>query len=553
MLRFLSIQNYAILRELELTFPEGFITLTGETGAGKSILLGALSLILGERADIGVLLDKHSKCIVEGSFDGYPESLKAIFEENDIDAGPELLLRREINPAGKSRAFINDTPVNLQLLREVGILLIDIHSQHENLELNTNHFQLSVIDAFAGLNGQLKEYSAEYRNLLQIQKEYRRLKDNELKNKSELDFNSFLHSELQEARLREEEQEALEEELQALTHAEEIKSGLFQVWQKLDNDEVNVAASLKDVLAVLTRLRSFHKPSESLYQRIEASLIEIRDIASEVERLGESLEHDPGRLEKVQERLNLIYNLQQKHRVSDMKGLIQVREEIELRLKDLAETDFRIAELEKKQSVQEKQVSDLALALSKQRERVIPEIQKKIREMLIQLGIPSARFEIDRKKKETPGESGIDTIRFLFTANSKTELQDISKIASGGELSRLMLSIKSLISGSLGLPTIIFDEIDTGVSGEIAHRVGKIMKDMAADRQVISITHLPQVASRGENQFKVYKTESPQGTTTRVTLLNNQERLEEIARMLSGEQTTEAAIANAKELLKESN
>lgn len=551
MLRNLYIQNYAIIRELEISFEPGFSTLTGETGAGKSILLGAFSLILGQRADTSVLLNKDLKSVVEGRFDHQPGELLSLLSENDIDIQEDLILRREISPNGKSRSFINDTPVNLNLMRDVGILLVDIHSQHENLSLNNQVYQLSVVDAFAGQTSVASEYRKEFSGYQQLRRELAELKENESRNRQEQEFLEFQVKELTEARLREGEQEELEEELRALSHIGEIKSGLNQVYENLGNAEVNALLLLRDSLQVLSKLAAYHRPSIELQKRLEVVYIELKDLAPETGTLAENLHIDPERLSIIEERLNLLLRLLQKHRAGAIGELIALRESMESKLKALADSDFRIGELEQK--IQEKFniLKAKANALSTARNKAIPNIEKEVINLLVQLGIPSARFNIENTVSEIPGEYGIDQIRFLFTANKKTEVQEISRIASGGEISRLMLSIKSVISGSLGLPTIIFDEIDTGVSGEIAHRVGKIMKDMSHHRQVITITHLPQVASRGDRQFRVYKTENDSGSSTGITLLDHEDRLTEIARMLSGEQTTAAALANARELLKE--
>jgi len=549
MIRSLSVSNYALIQKLEIDFSQGLTTITGETGAGKSILMGALSLILGNRADTSALKDKDQKCLVEGVFVSHSQGLKKILAENNIDEEDQIILRREISPNGKSRSFINDTPVSLQFLKDIGSLLVDIHSQHENLNLNSNLYQLEVVDIYADNIQLLTRYQEEFNKYIAIEKELTELKDNSLKLKNELDFLSFQFNELDQAKLKEDEQDALEAELKILTHAEEIKSGLYTVWQAITGEEVNSTGLLKNAEQVLVRLEKFHAPSASLRQRLEALLIEIKDIALETETLSEKIDIDSGRLEFVQDRLNLLYSLQQKHRVKNTTELIWKREDLAQKINILNSTEFRIGDLEKEKAELYKKIIELASTISADREKVIPAIQKKVVFMLVQLGIPHARFEIKNSHSPIPGLNGIDNIRFLFTANRKTELQDISRVASGGELSRLMLSIKSLISGKRELPTIIFDEIDSGVSGEIAFRVGKIMKEMAGDRQVFTITHLPQVASKGDHHFLVFKNEKASGTSTEIKLLNKEERLAEIAKMLSGEQTTEAAIANARELL----
>ena len=549
MLRSLQISNYALIDKLEIEFYKRLTTITGETGAGKSILLGALSLVLGARADTQVLKNKENKCVVEGSFDHIDSLLSGIFIENDIEKEEVLILRREINPNGKSRAFVNDTPVNLSVLKDIGLKLVDIHSQHENLELNNNIYQLMVVDAFAGISLQIQEYQGQYFSMKHTMREIADLKVRSEKAKSELDFFIFQFKELDNARLNPDEQEEMEDELKALKHAEEIKTGLFKAWLTISGDENNVLTLLKSAESELMKIKAFHRASEELQARIESIIIELKDLAVETENLSEKTALDPDRLERVEGRLNLLYSLQQKHRVKTVGELIELRNELGARIDHLSSLEFQMEELEREHAAKRELVITGAKLISNLREKCIPEISKRIVEVLVQLGIPNAQFRIVNEKSFEPGENGFDNIRFLFTANRKTELQDITRIASGGELSRLMLGIKYIISGSLGLPTIIFDEIDTGVSGEIAFKVGGIMKEMSNDRQVFAISHLPQVAAKGDQHYMVYKDESDTGTNTRIRILDISERIVEIAKMLSGEQTTGAAIENARELL----
>jgi DNA repair protein RecN (Recombination protein N) len=549
MIRSLSVSNYAIIELLEIHFSGGLTTITGETGAGKSILLGALGLILGNRGDASVLKNKDIKCVVEGIFRVSNKKLTFFLETNEIDIDENIIIRREISPNGKSRAFINDTPVSLQIMKEAGDFLIDIHSQHENLDLNHNLYQLGVLDAYIGSVGKLDVYQQEYLKYKSIFKELEALKSESAKTRAELEFLQFQFAELEQAKIREGEMPELETQLEMLSHAEEIKTGLYSVYQAISGDDTNVINLLKETENTLIRLGKFYPAAAALRERINSIVIELRDISSEIERLADKTEVDPSSLEKVQERLNLLYSLLQKHRLNTPDELIQLREEMDDRILTLSSSEFRIHELESELKTQSSIVKELAGKLSSHRNKSIPSMQETIVELLVQLGIPNAQFRIHNQLLEEPGLYGIDSVKFLFTANRKTELQDIAKIASGGELSRLMLSIKSVISGSLGLPTIIFDEIDTGVSGEIAYRVGKIMKEMSGDRQVFAITHLPQVAAKGDQHFLVYKDEKESGTITEIKQLDKNDRLVEIARMLSGEQTTEAAMANAKELL----
>ena len=549
MIRSLSVSNYAIIEALEIQFSGGLTTITGETGAGKSILLGALGLILGNRGDASVLKNKEQKCVVEGIFRVQNKKLTGFLEENEIDPDDNIILRREISPNGKSRAFINDTPVSLQLMKETGDFLIDIHSQHENLDLNHNLYQLGIVDVYSATAGMLEMYQSQYRSFTALIKELDILKSESGKSKAELDFITFQFSELDQARLKKGEAAELEQLLETLSHAEEIKTGLYSVYQSVSGEETNVLSMLRESESVLARLEKFYPDAALLRQRINSSAIELKDLCSELERIADKTEVDPAALEKVQERLNLLYSLMQKHRVNTVEELIELRNEMDNRILALSSAEFRIGDLEKELKSRELIIRDLCEKLSAHRNKALPAMEKTIIEMLIQLGIPNAQFKIQNQVLPDPGLYGTDSVKFLFTANRKTELQDIAKIASGGELSRLMLSIKSIISGSLGLPTIIFDEIDTGVSGEIAYRVGKIMKEMSAGRQVFAITHLPQVAAKGDQHLLVYKEDRASGTVTGIRSLDKDSRLVEIARMLSGEQTTEAALANARELL----
>ncbi len=549
MLQSLLITNYAIINKLEIDFQAGLTTITGETGAGKSILLGALSLILGQRADISVLMDPNNKCIVEGIFDNHEHLTHKILQENEIDKDAQLFLRREISPNGKSRAFVNDTPVNLSVLKELGALLIDIHSQHENLNLNNKVYQLSVVDAFAGLISELKDYRFIWDAFVNNRSELQRLKELSHRNKSELEFTEFQFKELEEAKLIPGEEKELEEELLALSHAEEIKSCLFDIFQTLSGNEINIQSLLKEVEINFGRIHEYFPAGASLRERIQSTLIELKDIGDEVEERGEKVELDPRRLEYVKDRLDLIFRLEQKHKLGSVSELLDLKKAFDEKIFQLSTFDLRISELEKITKEQLKSVIDKAEKISKKREERFSEIQKKLTELLNQLGIPNARFIIENAKSAQPAGQGFDNISFLFNANKKSDLQEISKIASGGEISRLMLSIKYIISHSTGLPTIIFDEIDSGVSGEIAHRVARIMKEMSADHQVLAITHLPQVASAGDSHLLVYKYDFDGGSSTALRSLGPEERLSEIAKMLSGKQTTEAAKANAREML----
>ncbi len=549
MLGSLYIRNYAIIRELEINFNEGLSTITGETGAGKSILLGALSLILGQRADMSVLLDKKSKCIIEGEFNNVPTYVKEVLTKNELDVADPLIIRREISAAGKSRAFVNDTPVNLPLLKEIGELLVDIHSQHENLNLGNNIYQLQVLDAFSQNEDLLGKYREQFSVYSQLKTNYRQLLANKAENQKELDYLSFQFEELEKAKLHGGEMKELEKELEVLQHSEDIKSALLSAAFLLNDEENGVNKRLKQIESDLQKSSSYHKLSSELKERITSSLIELRDIAQEAEQAGETIEHDPSRQEYVEERLGLIYRLLQKHQVETDVELVDIYKELDEKINDLASYEFKLGEVKEKLDISRKDLEQTGKKLSDERLRNISPLQEKIKNLLKQLGIPNADFKILALNSEDPGEYGYDNISFLFSANRKSEPKDISKIASGGELSRLMLSIKYIISNSLGLPTIIFDEIDTGVSGEIAHKVSLMMKEISEDRQVFTITHLPQVAARGSHHFLVFKTDDNAHTETRLKLLSSEERLQEIAKMLSGEQTTKAAMENARDLL----
>ncbi len=551
MLKSLLIRNYAIIRELDISFQSGLTTMTGETGAGKSILLGALSLILGERADTSVLQNKSNKCIVEASFDNLGAQITNFLLENDLDSESELLIRREINVNGKSRAFVNDSPVNLQILKDLGLFLVDIHSQHENLNIANHQYQVDVIDAYGGTQSQANKFHEAYRKYLVSRKEYNSLIENRNKSLAELDFIKFQFEELEEAKLVEGEMEILESDIETLQHAEDIKAGLYKVWQLLNGDTQTAAGSVKEAEQELRKTSSYHKLSEELISRLESSYIEIKDIATEAEKMAEKIENNPKKLEITEERLNLLNKLAQKHHVKNSDELIELKNDFSDKIEKLDSMEFKLEALESDLKKTEKSLYEKAHLLSNKRMINAKDFQNKIVDHLLQLGIMNAGFSIANERKEIMNENGIDEIRFHFSANKNSPMQEIAKIASGGELSRLMLSIKSVISGSLGLPTIIFDEIDTGVSGEIAHRIASIMKKMSEDRQVLSITHLPQVAASGDQHYYVYKEDIDEYTEAKVKALSTDDRLVEIAKMLSGKKTTAAAMENAKELLKQ--
>jgi DNA repair protein RecN (Recombination protein N) len=545
----LYVQNYALIKELDIELENGLTIITGETGAGKSILLGALSLILGTRADSSVLLDKNEKCIVEGTFRIEEYDLNEFFISNELDYETVITLRREINPAGKSRAFINDTPVTVNLLKELGDRLIDIHSQHQTLMLNDNSFQLSLIDSFSDIK-QKSVYSETFLNWRKIKKEYSAIKEKADKNRADLEYYQFQYKQLEEASLKQGEQVELETEQEMLGHAEEIKLALSTSSNLFYAEGISILSMLREIKSNLARIRTFLPESESILSRLESGLIEFDDLAAEIEKLAVSIEADPHRLATVNNRLDDIYSLIQKHHVNDLNELIIKKEEIKDLINSIVTSDERLSELE---NLLEKEVSSLKLIseeISEKRKSVLPEIESKVTGLLRQLGIPNAKFKISLThiKEFTP--TGIDQADFLFSANKQIEPENLAKIASGGELSRVMLSLKSLLTKNNNLPTIIFDEIDSGVSGEVADKVGQILSGMGQYMQVINITHLPQVASRGTRHYHVYKDDTDNSTFTRVKLLSPEERILEVARLLSGSEVTETAMKNARELLK---
>jgi len=549
MLQNLHIQNYALIDQLDIEFSSGLNIITGETGAGKSILLGALSLMLGQRADSSVLKDSSRSCIVEGLFNIAGYNLSEFFTENDIDYYDNTIIRRQINESGKSRAFINETPVNLNVLKDLGALLIDIHSQHENLLLGNGQFQLNVLDSFASLHADLSRYQEQYKLYQAAKLDLEKLLLESANSRKDFDYFQFLLNELTEAKLKPDELHDLEVLQQQLTHASEIKQSLQTVSDLLSDDTSSAISSLKEAEQSLKRISSFFPYSTELEKRIESCRIELKDISNEVVNHNDRVEVDPLYLEGITSRLDMLYNLLQKHKRNSVDELIFLRDEIESKVDLISNLDYNLEKKQKHLAETESQLSTMAKKLSEKRRGAVPLIEGNIIDLLVQLGIIHAAFKVDFQKTESYQINGTDKISFLFSANKKIPLQELSKVASGGELSRLMLSLKSLMVKSTGLPTIIFDEIDTGVSGEIADKVGNIIHDMACGMQVINITHLPQIASKGKTHLLVYKDNLSIHSTTKIKLLNSNERVVEIAKMLSGEKLTEAALTNAKELL----
>ena len=549
MLQSLKIKNYALIDEIHIDFSPGFITITGETGAGKSILIGALSLILGNRADTSVLKDETQKCIVEASFDISKYDLKTIFDANDIDYDNETIIRREISNKGKSRAFINDTPVNIRVLKELGDNLVDIHSQHQNLILKDNRFQLDILDSYAAHEHLVTDYKNHFYEYRKLKKQFEELKENAEKNKSDLDYYQFQYDQLEKMNLKEGEQEELENELETLNHTEEIKYNLSSAHHLLSNEENSIIVQLREAADSVKKIVEFYPKVKDVGERMESTYIELQDLANEVDVMNENMEHDPERAEFIRQRLDDLYALEHKHNVGSDKELIDIKADIEKKIGEINSYDFKLEDLEKSLEEKKDVLKELADQISDNRKASIPGIESHITDMLKDLGIPNATFRIEQRMMDDFSEYGQDEVRFLFSANKNVDVEEISRVASGGELSRLMLSLKSLLVKTKALPTIIFDEIDSGTSGDIADKMGSIMQNMAATTQVINITHLPQIASKGNYHFLVYKEDDHERTYTDIKQLDQEERVEEIAKMLSGEQLTETALQNAREFL----
>lgn len=551
MLRSLYIQNYALIEKLDISFEQGFSVITGETGAGKSIILGAIGLLLGQRADVKSIRTGATKCIIEARFDISNYHMQPFFEENELDYEDECILRRELYASGKSRAFINDTPAQLAQMKELGEQLIDIHSQHQNLLLNKEGFQLNVLDLLAHDEPALSAYQAAYKQWKQAQNDLDRLLERAARNKADEDYIRFQWEQLEEAHLTKGEQEELEQEAETLSHAEDIKASLYRTDQLFNNEEGGLLSNLKECCNVMAELQAVYPAAEEWANRLESSYIELKDIADEVSDREEQVEFNPTRLDEVNERLNLIYSLQQKHRMDTVDELMALRDDYATRLASISSSDEEIETLKKRCGELQSEVRRQAAGLTEARREAAREVERQMAARLVPLGMPNVRFVVDMGERKEPGLHGMDTVTFLFSANKNGTLQNISSVASGGEIARVMLSVKAMIAGAVKLPTIVFDEIDTGVSGEIADRMADIMQEMANnDRQVISITHLPQIASRGRAHYKVYKKDNETETNSHIRRLTDEERVEEIAHMLSGATLTEAALNNARALLK---
>lgn len=552
MLQSLKIRNYALIEHLDIDFHNGFSVITGETGAGKSILLGAIGLLLGQRADLRMIKSGQQRCCIEALFDLSAYDFSTFFSDHNLDFdGSECIIRRELTSAGKSRAFINDTPVTLTELKEIGELLIDIHSQHQNMFLNKEDFQLRVLDSLALDNKELASYKNLYKTYVQSQEHYRKTKEQAENDLKEQEFLSFQLQQLREAKLIDTEEQDLEQELSTLEHAEDIKNTLYRGIDIFENENTGIIGNLKELQKSLETIAPVYAPAEELRSRLESCYIELKDIDAELSDKVEYVEFNPQRLTFVNERLSLIHELEQKFHVNSVVALIELEKELTQRLSDIENHENRLHELETNIQEMERQLDEIASQISAMRARAARELENGMHEKLLPLGMPNARFEVSMQSSLPFMSNGKDKVAFLFSANKNIPLQPVSQIASGGEISRLMLTLKVMISNVVNLPTIIFDEIDTGVSGHIAECMAHMMKSMSlyGTCQVISITHLPQIAARGDYHYRVYKTEEEETTTSHIIRLNQSERVEELARMLSGSTLTQAAIDNAKTLL----
>jgi len=551
MLKRLYIKNFTLIDELDIKFYRGFSVITGETGAGKSIILGAIGLLLGQRADSKTIKQGAPKCVIEAQFDLSRYKLESFFNDNDIEyEEQDCIIRRELTTSGKSRAFINDTPVQLSMLKELGERLVDVHSQHQNLLLNQQDFQLSTVDILADDKQTLANYQRSYELYVQTQHELNSLKEDIELNRRNIDFLKYQYDELTIANLIDGEQEELEQQSDAMTHSEDIKSAMYIVDNALSAENTGVVESLRNALSALRSIEKVLPQAAEFSQRIDNSYIELKDLAQDISTQMERIDFDPSELENINRRLDKIYDLEKKYHFETVGELLQKKNELEHQLNAIENSDEALAELQERLNLLKEDAQRTADQLTNQRIKAAKQIEQEMQTRLTSLGMPNVRFNISITQNAL-GKNGQDKVAFLFSANTSTPLQPISQVASGGEIARVMLSLKAMISGAVKLPTIIFDEIDTGVSGKIAEKMAEIMQEMGQhERQVISITHLPQIAALGDFHYKVEKEETSQGTTSRMKELNSEERVKEIAQMLSGSDVSEAAIENAKQLLK---
>lgn len=554
MLKNISIRNYALIERVEVDFTSGFSVITGETGHGKSVFLGAVSMLLGQRSDVKAIRDGADKCIIEGCFDISGFGLEPFFEENEMDYDDECIVRRELSANGRSRAFVNDSPIGVAQLKELGTKLIDIHSQHQNLLIADKNYQLSVLDILAGNKALLESYSAEYNAYGSLSREIENMRAELEKSRRDEEWLRFQLNELESASLKEGELEELEQEVQELSHSEDIQAALYGACNAIDGDERgSLLTALRDASSALARIAPHYGAAEELSERLESNYIELKDCCSEMMQRAERVQFAPDRLDFVERRIALIYDLQKKHRVATVEELIALYNDISARLERISCGDDDIREAEKKLTALRARMTSIAAELTGKRKQIAECLKKDITAILVNLGMPVIRFEVDFCKTNDFVSNGVDSVNFLFSANSSSAPQPLSDVASGGEMSRVMLALKSLIASETNQPTLIFDEVDTGVSGVIAERMGRLMQQMgSANRQVLSITHLPQVAALGANHYKVYKEETEKGTVTNMVKLEQQERVREIAQMMSGEMLTDAALENASLLLSQS-
>jgi len=551
MLKSLYIKNFTLIDELDIELHQGFSVITGETGAGKSIILGAIALLLGQRADSKTIKQGADKCVIEAHFDLTRYDMDAFFSENDIENDPDdCIVRRELLASGKSRAFINDTPVQLNMLKELGERLVDVHSQHQNLLLNKQDFQMGVVDIFADDTKELTQYQQTYRQYQEARHELDDLKDSIERNRENADFLRFQYEELTQANLLEGEQEELEQQSDTMSHSEDIKSALYEADNALGAEQTGVVTALRSTLYELRKISEVYPAAAELEQRVDSCYIELKDIAQEVSSHLERIDFDPAEMDAVTNRLDKLYSLEKKYHVDTVEELMTRRDELGKQLNNIENSDEALADLQQKVKQLEAQAGKEAETLTKLRTKAAKKIEAEMQTKLVPLGMPNVRFSVDITK-EPLGTNGQDRVSFMFSANTSTPLQPISQVASGGEIARVMLSLKAMISGAVKLPTIIFDEIDTGVSGKMAEKMAEMMQEMGNHgRQVISITHLPQIAALGSFHYKVEKQETSQGTVSSMKQLDDTERVYEIAQMLSGSNVSEAAIANARQLLK---
>ena len=552
MLKHLYIRNYALIKELDIDLHQGFSVITGETGAGKSILLGAIGLLLGQRADSKAIQQGAQKCVIEAIFDIRNYALDNFFQENELDFdGQECTIRRELTVTGKSRSFINDSPVNVTQLRQLGSKLIDIHSQHQNLLLGTEDFQLNIIDSIAKCQEKVQTYRQAYAEMKSLATQLRQAREEAKRNQDDEEYLSYQVQQLQELNPQPGEDEELEQEARILSHAEDIKSALYEAEATLSDDESGTICTLKKALQSLQRVTSLYEDASELAERLDSSLIELKDIESELSDHMERIDFNPQRLEAINDRLNTLYELEQKHHVGNADELITLYQELQQKLEHISNADEYIAQLETAYEKAYQKTVEEAGKLTMLRTETAKGMEEGVNKRLVPLGIPNAQFRIDIKALESPSENGMDGITFLFSANKNSALSPISQVASGGEISRIMLTLKALLSKSAHLPTIIFDEIDTGVSGRIAECMAETMQEMSADgHQIISITHLPQIAAKGTSHYLVYKEDTDDQTLSHICELAPEDRIQEIAHMLSGADLSQAAIENAKQLLK---